>query len=281
MTPPAKPARPYWHVDLKWVCGIALFFTLGAALLLYNLQTLTERERAINMSATIVASLFSRQGLDDATDFEKFRQEAMATPGDYVMPISQFPWLKISKTDLSTLTPRELRIAIFRQVTEPIYDKGLHGAAAQVTDDPVQQKEFAKDATLLGVFSKTTHDVLKRAFIVSALLAVLFMAGVIYFSAGWGRAVSPAILLLAVSPVGSLAALLLLHPPRDGDAPFKAIPSNVAEEIGGSLSRSYLSATVLGLVLLLGALVGKIVQHYLRKRGQKPATPRAKAASKT
>ncbi|HJQ08106.1 MAG TPA: hypothetical protein VJ836_01340 [Candidatus Saccharimonadales bacterium] len=269
--PPAKPVRPYWHVDLKWICGILLFFVLGAALLLYNLNSLTERDRAVTLSATIVASLFSKDGLDDEKSVAEFRQKAAATPGEMVAPIEQFPWLTVSKQEVATLSPRELRLAIFSKITGPIYDKGLKGAAAQFTNDPAEQEKFAKDAALLGVLTKTTHQAVQRAFIVTAILALLLMAAVIYFSAGWGRAVSPAALLLAVSPLGALAGLLLLHPPSDGNAPLAALPSSIAQEIGGSLSRSYLVAAILGVILLLTALASKLTPKFLRRRGQKPS----------
>lgn len=264
--PKTERARPYWHVDLKWVFGLLTLVTLGSSLLLFNLAALTERDRATTLSATIVAGLFSKDGLDDAKGIDEFRLKAAATPGDKVTPIEQFPWLSISKHDAMTLGPKDLRIAIFRQLTEPIYDKGLKGAAADMTKDPAEQQKFAQQASLLGVFTKSTHEALKIGLLWSTVLTIIFMSTMILFSAGWGRLVSPGILLLAVSPLGAIAGLLLLHPPTDGDGPLTALPPSVATEIGNGLSHSYLVAIVVGIILLSMALVGKIIQKLLRSR---------------
>jgi len=264
--------RPYWHVDLKWVFGILFFFALGAALLLYNLAAITERERATTMSATIIASLFSKNGLDDDKDIIEFRQKAASIPGDIITPVEQFPWLKISKTDLMTKSPREIRIAIFRNLTDPIYDKGLVGASAEFSADPAAQKQFQKDATLLGVFTKATHETFQAAFMWAAIAAGVLLVLVTYFSHGWGRLVSPGVVLLMSSPLGSFLGLMLLHPPTDGGSPFAALPQSVAQEIGTSLNQSYFNATLLGVALFVIAGIGKIVQTIVRRsKSKKPA----------
>lgn len=258
--------RPYWHVDLKWVTGILFFFALGLSLLLYNLSVLTERERATTISATVIASMFSKDGLDDPKDVEIFKQQAALIPGDVITPISQFPTLQVTKADIMTKSPRELRISLFKQLTEPIYDKGIKGAAQEFTPDPAAQAQFQKDAALLGVFTKNTHDSLQRAFIWTALFAGVMLILLIYFSAGWGRLVSPALVLLLVSPLGTVLSLLLLYPPKDGDAPFTALPTGVAQEIGTSLNQSYLSATLVGVGLLVAAGIGKLIHIAMRRK---------------
>lgn len=251
-------------MDLKWIFGLSALFALGAALLLFNLSALTERDRAIEVSATVVASLFSKEGLDDASGLEEFRQMAAAAPGDSFTPIEQFPNIQISKNDALTLSPRDLRIAIFSQLTAPIYDKGLQGAAVEITQDPAEQEKFTREATLLGVFTKSTHEILQRLFYVSAILAIICIAAATYFSAGLGRFVTPGILLLATSPVGAVAGLLLLNPPQDGDSPFAALPPSIAQEVGKSLSQSYTIAALLGILLLVTALVLKIIKNTHR-----------------
>ena len=212
-TPTATRTRPYWHVDLKWIFGILLFFALGATLLLYNLSSLTERNKAINISATIVASLFSRNGLDDPSGLDAFRQKIAANPSNQVSPIEEFPWLQVSKHDALTLSPKDLKIDIFSQLTGPIYDKGVKGAATTLTPDPTQQAKFINDVALLGLFTKETHDILQRTFIVTLIVSLICAVAVIYFSAGWGKLVSIGLRCIAVSPVGACASILLLHPP--------------------------------------------------------------------
>lgn len=269
-----KLERPYWHVDMKWMCALALLITLGASLLFYNLSTLTKRASAISISTNIVASLFSKNGLDDPKGLEEFRQKAAKSAGSTIAPIDQFPSVKISKQDALDLSPRDLRIKIFSQITAPIYDKGLEGAAAAQTSDKKAQQKFVKNASLLGVFTKKTHDILQNLFVITAVLSAVFLAALIYFSSGWGRLVSPAIVLMAISPMGAIAALLFTHPPADGNSPVKSLPSGVAHEIGSSLSHSYLNIFILGVGLIVLAVIGKLAERFLIKK-PKPAAARA------
>lgn len=261
----AKKPRPYWHVDMKWVSGLLLFVSLGSALLLYNLSALTERERATTISATIIAGLFSREGLDSEEGLNELRAKAALLPGDTIAPIPQFPWMQVSKQDIKTKSPRELRITLFKQLTEPIYDKGIAGAAKQFTSNPADQKKFAGDAALLGGFTKQAHDALNTAFLYAAIVSVILMAAFVYFSAGWGRLANPGALLLSVAPLGTVIGLLLTNPPSDGDSPFAAVPVNIAREVGSSFNGSYLAVAVTGIVLLVLAAIGKIVQTILRR----------------
>ncbi len=267
----SKP-RPYWHVDAKWVAGILLFLSLGACLLLYNLSALTERDEAVNISATVVASLFSPKGLNDDNGLREFRQQAAKMPGTTIVPIQQFPSIKISKHDALTLNAADLKIAIFSQITGPIYDLGLDDAAKQFTPKPSDQQNFIQQAQLLGILTKQTHTLLQVLFLGSVAVSVVLAALLVLFSAGWGRLVSPGVVLLAISPIGSLAGLLLLHPPSDGSSPLAALPTKVVQDIGNTLSHSYAYATILGITLLAVAFVGKVVTSLMRQsRAGNPA----------
>ena len=63
-----------------------------------------------------------------------------------------------------------------------------------------------------------------------------------------------------------MLSLLLLYPPKDGDAPFAALPTGVAQEIGTSLNQSYLSATLIGVGLLVAAGIGKLIHVAMRRK---------------
>ena len=263
--------RPYWHVDAKWIAGIILFVALSACLLLYNLANLTERDHAVNISATIVASLFSPKGLDDTSGLKEFRAQVAKMPGTTVAPIEQFPSIRISKHDALTLGPRDLKIALFSQITGPIYDLGLKDAAKQFTANPADQQKFINQAQLLGILTKSTHDILQGLFVMSMIATVLLFGVLVLFSAGWGRLVSPGVALVSVSPVGTLASLILLHPPTGSGSLTSTLPSNVVEDIGTSLSHSYMYAFCLGVALLVAALAGKIISAIFH-RSKAPAT---------
>lgn len=255
--------RPYWHVDVKWIAGIVAFLVLSICLLLYNLAVLTQRDNAVTISATVVASLFSPKGLDDTSGLKDFREQVVKMPGDMVAPIQQFPSIKISKHDALTLSAADLKIALFSQVTGPIYDLGLPAAARQFTANTADQQKFINQAQLLGLLTKGTHDTVQHLFILALVVSAVFMIIVIFFSTGWGRLVSPGIILLLLSPIGSLAALILLNPPDRSDSLTAAIPGHIGQAVGTSLSHSYIGAMLLGLILIVAALIGKIITVIL------------------
>jgi len=260
-----KSPRPYWHVDAKWIAGILLFISLGASLLLFNLWSLTERDRAVNLSAVVVANLLSKNGLNDASGLRQFRTMVSHTKGNTIAPISEFPSVKISKHDALTLDAAQLKIALFSQITGPIYDLGLEAAAKQFTSDPARQQQFIQQASTLGVLTKSTHELLMNLMVASMIISVLLLVAVVYFSAGWGRLASPGFIFLTASPFGSVTGLILLLTSTGSGSLQSILPASTAQDIGGLLSRSYALAFVAGIVLLVTAFIGKVISMLVHQ----------------
>ena len=261
----AQP-RPYWHVDAKWISGILLFFSLSACLLFYNLSNLTVRDTAVKLSASVMASLFSKNGLDDEANAAGLRQQVTQSASETVMPIPQFPTITLTKQQVASLSARDLQLAIFSQITGPIYDQGLSIAAATFTNDAQQRDSFIQQAAPLGFLTASTHDALQKLFLFSGLISILLLAAVIFYSAGWGRLVSPGVILLLASPLGSLIGLgLTLMPKNSPSSPITTLPVGIADTLGTSLTHSYLYAAGVGSTLLLIAIIGKIVSLFTKK----------------
>jgi hypothetical protein len=265
MKPSAKDhTRPYWHVDAKWICAILALFALGLALMFYTLSTVTKRDFAVRTSATVIGNLFSREGLDSDEGLKELQKKARNTPGDTVTPIKEFPAITIPKEDIQTLEPRELRIKLFSQLTGTVYDKGLEGAADDFTNNPKDREEFINQASVLGVFTESTHQTVKTLFWITAIVAIVFLAGVIYFSAGWGRLVSPGLLLLLVGIPGSIIGLFIANMAGEGGGPLANLP-DIRQDLSDSFNRSYLFATIVGVFLLLVAFIGKMSRSVMQK----------------
>ena len=81
---------PPWHKDAKWICGIFLFLLLVPTLFSLNLTLITSEENATEIGATLIASAFSRNGLDDETEFKQIKPQVLKNGS--VQPI---PGLKI------------------------------------------------------------------------------------------------------------------------------------------------------------------------------------------
>jgi hypothetical protein len=268
----AKP-RPYWHVDAKWIAGILLFFSLGTSLLVGAAHNLTEEKTAIEIGTVTIASLFSPDGLDAPGDLTPLREKLAASPDKKIAPIPNFPNATITEEDINTLSPRELRLKIFRQVVTPIYHKGVAGAAKDFTSDPAQQKQFTKDAQLLQLLTRQTHDTLGAVLMIGVGASIVLTLAFVFFSWRWGRVGNLGFMLLLVSVPGSLLALLLTHPPKDGDGGgFGALSPEVAQMIGTSIGAAYFWAAWLGAGLLVAACIGKIITSLIGRKKNLPHT---------
>jgi hypothetical protein len=255
-------SRPYWHVDAKWISGLAMTAALGAALLLFAMASLTRPDRAVELSATLVASFFSKDGLDAPIDTTQLQQRLAASPTGTVAPLDGFPTATITKADLS-LSPRELRLKIFRQIAQPVYDLGVDGAAKQFSSDPKQQEQFAKSASFLAVLTRKTHDTLLRDGQIGLGVAALFLAGVVFFSARWGRLANPGLLLVVTGLPGAIAGSVL---GRAGSGmKLGPLPSDVVPAVGQAMQVVYLPAIEVGVGLVVIAGIGRVVSG-MRKR---------------
>ncbi|MCY1368571.1 hypothetical protein D9M69_555630 [compost metagenome] len=157
-------------------------------------------------------------------------------------------------------------MAIFRQIVTPIYEKGVAGAAKEFTSDPAQREQFTKDAGLLQLLTRQTHDTIGTFLIVSSIASLVFATAFVYFSWRWGRIGNLGLMLLLVSIVGSLAGLMFLHRPQDGNGGINSLDPEVARAIGESLGAAYFWAAWAGLGLLIVALIGKIVSGVVKRR---------------
>ncbi len=254
-------AKPYWYVDLKWISAILLTLSLTVTLALFVLSKLTTEQSAVEISTLAIATVFSREegGLDDTASIEKLKAETKKQAGTVIHPLPNIPAISISKQDLTTLSPREVRLKIFRQVTEPLYNEGVEGVAQRFTSDQNQQQQFMRQASLLRFFTRGTHDMINRFWLVGMAVSIVFLVSLIFFSFGWGRLANPGLIFCIVGLPGSFVALLLLHPPAGGGGPASAVPPEIAQAIGQQFQGSYQIVLGAGLMMLLVALIGKII----------------------
>lgn len=261
--------RPYWHVDLKWMFGIMAFMSLWGALLLNAFAALSERDNATEITSSFVTSILKKNSVDVSGAIDQLRAQAAALPDDAVVSLPEMPAVKITKTELLTKTNEEIQSLAITQLMTPIYDQGLDKAATNFSEDKTEQQSFKKQAGILGVISKQTHDALVLTSRVALVSSLLWFAGLIYFSAGWGRLVSPGIVLLAVSPVGvALGGLLeyLGKLGRQSESIFGLLPQSVMTNLASVMNSTYRPAMFIGVGLLAAAGIGKLVSKNLPRK---------------
>ncbi len=255
--------RPYWQVDAKWLCGLLSLVALGGGLLLLTLATATGPDRGVELSATVMASLVSKDGLDGPIDTSQLRQRLSQSRTGKIAPLAEFPMVQISAADLE-LKPRALRLKIFGQIARPIYEEGLEAAAKRFTSNPVEQKQFEGQAAALGLLTRKNHDRLLQMAEIALGVAVLAMVGVIGFSWRWGRLASPG-LILVVAGVPGLVVGIVLGQVGSGAGSGGGVVVEVLKAIRDSGSL-YPSVAMVGGGLVLLAGMGRLVTAVARGR---------------
>lgn len=264
-----RNTRPYWHVDAKWVAGLLLVVVLSVTLLVFNLVQLTAEQPATEIMATMIGTLFSRRGLDDESEIALMRLALRASPDGTFQPIPGLP-IVIREKDIAGLSPRQIRLYVFRQLATPLYRDGVAGLAAQVTD-PEMRKSLAGGIGILELFTLKTHESLRRTLLLLVGVCLFLLIPLVFFSYRFGRLGSPGVVLFVASLPGAAVSALLWMVIQNNKVP--ALPgeaggltgmlgymlANVLPHVVPIVARNYLIALALGFGLILLAGLGSLI----------------------
>ncbi|MBU1130979.1 hypothetical protein KJ840_02500 [Patescibacteria group bacterium] len=282
----SKP-RPYWRINAKWITGILLFFVLGLTLLFYNLVQITSEQPAVEAVTTALALSFSPQGLDNETDVNLFIQQLRKSPDGRLQPI---PGLKIivEESAIAGLSPREMRLYLFRQIAEPLYWQGPEGVIA-LADDSAMQQKLTEGIGPISIITLKTHQTFNKIFIVLLIISLALFLPLVFFSNRFGRLASPGFIILAASLPGTVIfnfISIILQSNDINQPPIEAgglsgmigyIAANALPPIVSIIARNYLFFSILGLGLILLAVAGKIIWRLCQRKADqkvniKPST---------
>jgi hypothetical protein len=269
-------ARPYWHVDAKWICGLLLGALLVATLPVAVAYKLTERDAATNIIAYAMAGFTSPQGIDSANGLADIQAKTAQT-GSTTVTLGGVQ-VVFTTQDFQTLSPRELRLKVFRTFATELYDKGAYGLAKSQGQDETTARKFENDATLISTLGSAMHARISGIFIGFVVADLVALAGVVLFSHRFGRLVSPGVVFLLVGLPGIIFAAAASHayvsgsPLATGDTTdmstaFGALASYITPLILPHVAGVYMAALGLGTALLVASGVGKLV-YMLVRRGQ-------------
>lgn len=201
------------------------FFLVAAAALVMGLGKLTERETAVPVMSTVMATMFSPTGLDDPGDIEIVKAQLRANPDKTIEPL---PGVTITAAEIEGKSPREIRLMIFRRLAEPIYDQGTFADAPKSSAEESSGlvTPTADQVGLLVLLSNESHQLILRIqtwlLVASALLLLLLIT----LSTGFGRLASPGWVLLLVSALPfALITLVSLYLERNPPAPPTGEPT--------------------------------------------------------
>ena len=254
-----KKIRPYWHVDMKWIFGILLFLALLVSTVLFATSTLLSPKVALPGATYVVANQFSKNGLDDATDINKYKKQLEKSNKTEFKPIEGMD-VTITKDELLNQSPREIRLNLFQQIVEPIY----YGTAEL-------DKNAAEQYGALTYLNEETYKTLMLYFWISLIPVALFTAGIVFFSHRYGRLVSPAVLLLTFGTLPSLSLILVqtTTPPKGDERLFSFLPQDIVLEAASTLSIYFYTLFYIGIALVTSILVIKLVRKFAVKLPRK------------
>lgn len=266
---------PQWHKDAKWLTGFLSLVLCSATLLTYALYWFTAEERAVKIMSIATATAFSRNGLDDVSEFNEIRQRMRQTGQRRFQPI---PGLKLYVTEedfqAAEASPGEARIAFFRRLVEPLYRDGPAGLAS-LAENEEMRRQIAEGVQPFRFISKDTHQFLQTVFFSLAAATAVFLFLLVLFSHGFGRLVSPAIVLSLAALPGFVVTFFLSIPDEGkqmrvpiGEGTFASMADNVITLFKPSLKELNTTFGVIMLfsfVLLLIAGVGKAVVNIRRR----------------
>ncbi len=277
----SKP-RPYWHVDAKWITGILLLFLLNITFLLFVFMQITAPERGIDLLTVMLASAFSRDGLDQQADLEIMHQKIAESPDGTWQPIPSLN-IVVSEQDIAGLTPREMRLWFFRQLAEPIYYEGTEGLKSLATSSEMQ-KTMEGGIGPLGLISAKTHSKLQKIFFAFGFISLGLLGLLVFFSYRFGRLGSPGLVIFLAAVPGLIVfsgmrgwlAQNAENPVQPTETTavtvYKQMITQLAAdalpEIVQMAIRTYLALVLLGLALIFVALIGPL---FFRKRKTKSA----------
>jgi hypothetical protein len=263
--------RPYWHVDAKWVVGVVVLLVWGATLFGFGLYRVSDEKVAVPLLTTLLATSFSREGLDSAKDLSTFRKRLRTAPKQTLRPLPQVT-VAIRYDEVAKLPPRETRLLIFRKLAEPLYREGADGIVRLSPHvKPKQAEQLRRDTSLISPLTRRSHESLRLPLEILGALSFVLIALLVRFSAGLGRLVSPGVvLLLAGLPGLLLLAILSAHGDHPGAlAPGETVgPAYAAAELipiaVPALMWGYLASLALGAALLVTAAAGRAVRIVTR-----------------
>lgn len=279
---PPRP-RPYWHKDVKWMLSLILCGLLGLWLLLAVVHRATSREIAVDLMTNLVTLGIEQNGNVDQKAVDDLKRKVAESPTKSIQPIEGFP-VTITEQDLQ-LPPDQLVDKIFRQVTEPLYDKGARKLAEEQTSDKTQQDKFVNDASAFTLLSKEGHAAIGKWVVISGIFVLLVMGGAVWFSHGWGRLVTPGLVIMIVSLPG-----LIVFSGLSAWSKAPAEPASEAENylqlassakgafasVATGGQQVYRTVVLVGLGLLVAALIGKIITKIVMHARQKSQPEHAK-----
>ena len=256
-----------WREDIKWVFGVLATVFLLAALMFAGLY---------RMSAFGNARKIAKPVLDNVTEidsivsenYQEIRNKAKRDEDvEIVIPGLEInvaiEGSQILETDL-----RGLQDEVMARTLKYVYAKGYKGGL--LLEDPAGIGELRGKALLeiiIGVFSKSAHNMLLWPLAITGALAFAFGILLLLFARGWGKAAAVGLVLICVGLPFSFFIRFANEFLWKGDqGGYKQGVQQVLSGAGTMWVIYFDVALAVGAVLLLVGVIGGLVSRRRKRR---------------
>ncbi len=270
--------RPYWHVDLKWIFGIGSYLILVILVLCIGFYQLTTQKVAVAIISNGAAAIINPEASENTNTIVEIKQKMDTEHTDIFYPFPDHS-IVITREDVNTLSAKEIENKVYMQLAEAIYNNKLTTVDASGQSQNSSLQKFG----VLAVFTSQFHNNIGSILLVLIFPLLLFLSLTIYFSAGYGRLISPAIVILIATGPLCLVTLItsaLLHRSssqigsvvdqsgRVDNAISTVLPITTTE-----LVRTYGLISLIAIILFVIATIGKVLQ-IMKNRSSNLALPK-------
>lgn len=268
--PAVRKARPYWHMDAKWIAGLLLIVTISATLALLALARVTNEQHGVKILTYAIAGFFSPRGLDDPGDIAALREKLKESPDHRFRPIEGLD-LYITEADLAK-SPRQLRLDLFGQMAGPLYRQD-EAEIGKFTGG----KSASETLGVAALLTRPVHDTIASWVIYPLAASLVLTLLLMYFSYGWGRLASPGWVLLVATLVPFLltgafvwGVIQWAEAPAPtgegfGAANISYVASLLVPTVIGAIHPVYAQFFWIGLGLVGASLLGATIWRFVKK----------------
>lgn len=264
--------RSYWRVNMKWVIALIFIPVFAVTFLLFNLYVITDETNSIKVSSVLLKEMYSPGNNTNANEVQEIRAAIKKSPNKVLLP---FPGvdIKITEGDLDKYSTSDIKTRVFQELAKNIYNFD----SSKKENNHEGKKGILSNLGLMAIFTKEGHVFLGNILVYAVLASALPLSLLIYFSYGFGRLVSPGVVAIIVGlPIIVFLTVLQKKTEESGvilgtseisiQQRLSAFIGAVGPTISDIFLKNYSILTVIGVILIVAGLIGRIIQGHKSKQ---------------
>lgn len=205
---PPKQKRPLWFIDAKWICALGFILVFSITLTSFNIMQLTNRERAVETLTGIIEKSLTNVEGNLLEKIEEYKASLNATEtSDNAAPAEEGSLLGralgyfFPKNEIINKPATEIKNNFLQSLAVPIYEEGT-GMIFTLLRGIDYATPINNNLSKIPIYSDKTHDTLVAWFATSLIISLLLLAGVVYFSWGWGKIFNSGLIIAVTASPG-------------------------------------------------------------------------------